>query len=104
MYNKKESKKLRALIVAEKSKATSSLKNEVEKLEAEISKLEEALDHEQNELTIATNKGDNNKTIELLRNINKYEKDIEVKFSALEISQTKLDDMNKEFEKRMNEV
>ena len=37
-------------------------------------------------------------------NINKYEKEIETKFSALEVSQTKLDDMNKEFEKRMNEV
>ena len=80
------------------------LKKEVEKLEAEISKLEELLDHDQNELTKATNKGDNNKSIELLKNINKYEKDIETKFSALEISQTKLDEMNKEFEKRMNEV
>ena len=102
--NKKESKKLRAAIVAEKSKATSPLKKEVEKLENEISKIEELLDHDQNELTKATNKGDNNSSIELLKNINKYEKDIETKFSALEISQTKLDEMNKEFEKRMNEV
>ena len=51
----------------------------------------------------ATNKGDNNSSIELLKNINKYEKDIETKFSALEISQTKLDEMNADFEKRMNE-
>ena len=48
--NKKESKKLRAAIVAEKSKATSPLKKEVEKLENEISKIEELLDHDQNEL------------------------------------------------------
>ena len=102
--NKKESKKLRAAIVAEKSKATAPLKKEVEKLENEISKLEELLDHDQNELTKATNKGDNNASIELLKNINKYEKEIETKFSALEVSQTKLDELNKEFEKRMNEV
>ena len=102
--NKKESKKLRAAIVAEKSKATSPLKKEVEKLENEISKIEELLDHDQNELTKATNKGDNNSSIELLKNINKYEKDIETKFAALEVSQTKLDELNAQFEKRMNEV
>ena len=102
--NKKESKKLRAAIVAEKSKVTAPLKKEVEKLEKEIEKLEELLDHEQNELTTATNRGDNNKSIELLKNIAIYEKNIETKFSALEVSQTKLDELNKEFEIKMNEV
>ena len=102
--NKKESKKLRAAIVAEKSKVTGPLKKEVEKLEKEIEKLEALLGHDESELTIATNKGDNNASIELLKNINSYEKDIEIKFSALEVSQTKLDELNKEFEIRMNEV
>jgi len=102
--NKKESRRLRAIIVQEKSKATAPLKKEVAKLEEQINKLEELLDHDQNELTIATNKGDNNKTIELLKNINLYEKDIEEKFDLLAESQTKLDAMNEDFEKRMSEV
>lgn len=102
--NKKESKRLRAAIVAEKSKATGPLKKEVDKLEKEIEKLEVLLGNDESELTKATNKGDNNASIELLKNIANYEKDIETKFSALEITQTKLDELNKDFEKRMNEV
>ncbi len=83
--NKKESKKLRAAIVSEKSKATAPLKKQMQELEEEIAKLEDA-------------------RVKLSRDIPKIEKEIEQKFELLEATQFKLDDMNKEFERRMNEV
>ncbi|MGE3300037.1 MAG: ATP-binding cassette domain-containing protein, partial [Arcobacter sp.] len=87
--NKKESKKLRAAIVAEKSKATAPLKKQMQELEEEIAKLEDTLEDAR---------------VKLSRDIPKIEKEIEQKFELLEATQFKLDDMNKEFERRMNEV
>lgn len=87
--NKKESKKLRAAIVSEKSKATAPLKKQMQELEEEIAKLEDALEDAR---------------VKLSRDIPKIEKEIERKFELLEATQFKLDDMNKEFERRMNEV
>ena len=87
--NKKESKKLRAAIVSEKSKATAPLKKQMQELEEEIAKLEDALEDAR---------------VKLSRDIPKIEKEIEQKFELLEATQFKLDDMNKEFERRMNEV
>jgi ATP-binding cassette subfamily F protein 3 len=87
--NKKESKKIRAAIVAEKSKATAPIKKQMQELEEEIEKLEDALEDAR---------------VKLSRDIPKIEKDIEDKFASLEALQTKLDVMNKEFEIRMNEA
>ena len=87
--NKKESKKLRAAIVSEKSKATAPLKKQMQELEEEIAKLEDALEDAR---------------VKLSRDIPKIEKEIEQKFELLQATQFKLDDMNKEFERRMNEV
>ena len=87
--NKKESKKLRAAIVQEKSKATTPIKKQMEELEDQIEKLEDALDDAR---------------VKLSKDINKIEKEIEDKFTQLEALQIKLDVMNKEFEIRMNEA
>ncbi len=87
--NKKESKKLRAAIVAEKSKATTPIKKQMQEIEEEMEKLEDALEDAR---------------VKLSRDIPKIEKEIENKFALLEELQTKLDVMNKEFEIRMNEV
>lgn len=87
--NKKESKKLRAAIVSEKSKATAPLKKQMQELEEEIAKLEDSLEDAR---------------VKLSRDIPKIEKEIEQKFELLQSIQFKLDDMNKEFERRMNEV
>lgn len=87
--NKKESKKLRAAIVSEKSKATAPLKKQMQDLEEEIAKLEDSLEDAR---------------VKLSRDIPKIEKEIEQKFELLQSIQFKLDDMNKEFERRMNEV
>lgn len=87
--NKKESKKLRAAIVSEKSKATTPIKKQMSDLEDEIEKLEDALA---------------DAMVKLSKDINKIEKQIEEKFAILEELQIKLDVMNKEFEIRMNEA
>ena len=87
--NKKEIKKLRAAIVSEKSKATAPLKKQMQELEEEIAKLEDSLEDAR---------------VKLSRDIPKIEKEIEQKFELLQSIQFKLDDMNKEFERRMNEV
>ena len=87
--NKKESKKLRAAIVAEKSKATTPIKKQMQEIEEQIEKLEDALEDAR---------------VKLSRDIPKIEKEIEEKFSLLEALQIKLDVMNKEFEIRMSEV
>ena len=87
--NKKESKKLRAAIVSEKSKATAPLKKQMQDLEEEIAKLEDSLEDAR---------------VKLSRDIPKIEKEIEQKFELLQSIQFKLDDMNKEFERRINEV
>ena len=87
--NKKESKKIRAAIVAEKSKATAPIKKQMQEIEEEVEKLEDALEDAR---------------VKLSRDIPKIEKEIENKFALLEELQTKLDVMNKEFEIRMSEV
>jgi len=102
--NKKEIKKLRAVVVQEKSKATAPLKKEVQVQEEEILKLETLLDEAQNELTRLTSKGDNHALTEMSKNIAKYEKQIEEKFEVLAVKQSKLDALNAEFEKRLEEL
>lgn len=102
--NKKEIKKLRAAVVSEKSKATAPLKKEVQEQEDEILKLEALLDETQNELTRLTSKGDNHAITEVSKNVAKYEKQIEEKYEALALKQSKLDALNAEFEKKLEEL
>jgi len=99
--NKKENKKLRSAIVQERSKITSPLKKEVEKLENLIMKNEELVEVLHEELIAASNKNDNSKVIDLSRDVTKYEKEIEENFEQLEVTQTKLDDILEEYESKL---
>ncbi|MDC0933374.1 ABC-F family ATP-binding cassette domain-containing protein [Arcobacteraceae bacterium] len=99
--NKKENKKLRSAIIQERSKTTSPLKKEVEKLENIIMKNEELVEVLHKELMEASNKNDNSKVIELSRDVTKYEKEIEESFEKLEVTQTKLDDILEEYESKL---
>jgi ATP-binding cassette subfamily F protein 3 len=99
--NKKENKKLRSALVQERSKISSPLKKEVEKLENLIMKNEELVESLHKELMEASNKNDNSKVIEISRDVTKYEKEIEESFEQLEVSQTKLDDILKEYESKL---
>lgn len=102
--NKKETKKQRSELVQQRSKLTSPLKKEVEKLENKIIELEEFIEITQKELITASNNNDNSKVIELSSVVIKNEKEVESLFENLELSQTKLDEINEEFEKKLEEL
>jgi ATP-binding cassette subfamily F protein 3 len=103
-YNKKEIKKLRAGVVQEKSQATAPLKKEVKAYEEAIVKLEAKLDEAQNELARLTAQGDNHAITEVSKTIANYEKQIEEQFDALALKQSKLDELNTQFEKKLEEL
>jgi ATP-binding cassette subfamily F protein 3 len=102
--NKKENKKLRTLLIQERSKLTSSLKKEVEKLEKFIVECEEMSEIFNQELATATSSGDNSKIMEISQLISKNEAEIEEKFDTLEIKQNELDVILEEYEKKLADL
>ncbi|MEA2019391.1 MAG: ABC-F family ATP-binding cassette domain-containing protein [Campylobacterota bacterium] len=102
--NKKENKKLRSAIITERSKLTSPLKKEVEKLENQIMETEELLETEHEELIKASNSGDNSKVIELSGIVTSHEKEVEEKFEAMELAQNKLDEIMDEYELKLGNL
>ena len=102
--NKKENKKQRAILLNERNKLTSSLKKEVELLEADIMDLEDVIETEQHQLIHVSNSDDNSRLIELSTLITKQEKAVEEKFERLEISQTKLDEITQEYNEKIEDL
>jgi len=102
--NKKENKKKRSILIQERSKLSSPLKKEVDKLETIIMENEELVETLQKELILASNQGDNSKVIELSRDVTNYEKEIEESFGKLEIAQEKLDEILDEYEIKLEEL
>jgi ATP-binding cassette subfamily F protein 3 len=102
--NKQENKKLRATLVQERSKATSHLKKEVEKLENFIVESEEMMEIYHADLITASNKSDNSKIMEVSQLISKTESEIEKKFELLEVAQNSLDDILKSYDEKIAEL
>ncbi len=102
--NQKENKKLRAEMVRERNKVTSSLKKKVEKLESKIMKTEELLELHHKELIEVSNSGDSSKLMELSKLVSDEEKEVEDAFEELEVAQTQLDEINEEYEQKMAEL
>ncbi len=102
--DRKEQKRLRTALIQERSKLTSPLKKEVEKLETKIMEIEDLLEEEHKELIEASNNGDNSKVIELSGIVTKHEKEVEDNFEKLEIAQTKLDEINEEYEAKLSKI
>jgi len=102
--NKKENKKLRTALINERNKLTTPLKKEVEKLENSIMEIEDLVQKEQAELIQASNQGDNSKVIELSQIVIKHEKEVELMFEKLEVSQTKLDEIIHDYEHKLTEI
>ena len=102
--NKKENKKLRSILVQERSRITSPLKKEIDKLENIIMKNEDLVESLQGFLMTASNEGNNSKVIELSRDVTKYEKEIEDSFELLEVKHNKLDKIEKEYELKLEEL
>lgn len=102
--NNKESKKQRATLIQEKSKATSSLKKEVEKIEKFIVESEEMLELYHQDLAKATGANDNAGIVDASALIARTEKEIEVKFERLEVVQGELDDITKEYDEKLEKL
>jgi len=102
--NKKDAKKLRTALLAERNKLRAPLKKKVENFEKEIIKIEDLIEKEQNELIQATNSADNTKVIELSKNISDYENKVEIKFEELEKFQLELDELNEEYDKKLENL
>lgn len=102
--NYKEMKKLKAQLRREKNAETSSLKKEVEALEKKIIKTEERVEHLHKELAEASQVADNSKIVELSKLISDEETLVEEMFEKLEKSQTKLDEINKKYEQKLEDL
>lgn len=100
----KENKKLKAELVRERNKITSPLKKRVEKLESQIMELEELLESHHKELIEVSNSGDSSALMELSKLVSKEENDVEELFEELESVQTQLDDINEDYEQKIEEL
>nr|WP_321267109.1 ABC-F family ATP-binding cassette domain-containing protein [uncultured Sulfurimonas sp.] len=102
--NQKENKKLRAELVRQRNKVTSSLKKKVEKLESKIMEIEDSLETHHKELIDASNSGDSATLMELSKLVSDKEASVEEMFEELEVAQTELDEINENYESKMNEL
>ena len=102
--NKKENKKLRAALVQERSKLTSPLKKEIDKLEDFIMKTEELISVHHEELVLASNASDSSKVMELSKLVSDEEAEVEAKFERLEVAQNELDEITAEYEEKLSEL
>jgi len=98
---KKENKKLRAALVQERSKATTHLKKEIEKLEKFIMQTEDKVEAEHKALEEASASGDNDTIMALSSSIGKDEAEIEEKFERLEVVQTEFDELTLMYEEKL---
>ncbi|MDQ7044819.1 MAG: ABC-F family ATP-binding cassette domain-containing protein [Sulfurimonas sp.] len=102
--NTKENKKLKAELVRERNKTTSSLKKKVEKLENKIMELEDLVASQHKELIEVSNAGDSSALMELSKLVAANEKEVETLFESLETSQTELDEINDAYDIKIEEL
>ena len=102
--NTKENKKLKAELVRERNKLTSSLKKRVEKLEEAIMNLEDELESNHQELIEASNSGDSASLMELSKTVSDKEAKVEEMFEELELAQNEIDEINEEFDAKVNNL
>ena len=102
--NNKENKKLKAELVRERNKITSPLKKKIEKLENSIMEKEDALEVHHQELVKASNSGDSALLMELSKLVSDEENKVEEMFEDLETIQNELDEVNEEYEQKIEEL
>jgi len=97
----KENKKLKNIIVKERSRATSPLRKEVEKAEKFIMQGETQIKKYHQELVEASTANDSSKVMEVSKLVSDLEAEVEAKFERMEEAQTELDALVEEFEVRI---
>ena len=102
--NRKDSKKQRAAVVADKSKVLSSLKTRIAALEAEITKLEQSVEQDTQALLEASVAGKALTIKQLSASVNASKARIEKLFAELEAVTTEHDAKAREFDQQLNEL
>jgi ATP-binding cassette, subfamily F, member 3 len=102
--NKKELKAKRAAIVQERSKKSSPLKKEIERLENSIMKSEDALEEHHNALIAASNANDNVKIQDISKIVMTHEREVEASFELLESKTHELDELVDYYESKLSEL
>ncbi len=102
--NRKDAKKLRSSIVSDKSRVLSSLKSRIAALEVEITKLEQAVERDTQELLEASVKGKALTIRQLSQSVNEAKARIETLFAELETVTTEHDAKAQEFDQQLNEL
>jgi ATP-binding cassette, subfamily F, member 3 len=102
--NRKDAKKQRASLVSDKSKVLSSLKSRIAALEAEITKLEQAVERDTQELLEASVSGKALTIRQLSQAVNDAKARIEALFAELETVTTEHDAKAQEFDRQLSEV
>jgi ATP-binding cassette subfamily F protein 3 len=102
--NRKDSKKLRSAIVSDRSRALSSLKARIAALEEEITKLEEAVERDTQELLEASVKGRALSIRQLSQSVSDGKARIEALFAELEKVTAEHDAKAREFDRQMSEL
>jgi ATP-binding cassette, subfamily F, member 3 len=100
----KDTKKIRANIIAEKSKALGALKNRIAALEAEITKLEQDMEKDNQALLNASMKGEALAIKQLSQSVREARPRIDALFAELETVSTEHDTKANEFDQKLNEL
>jgi len=102
--NRRDSKKLRAAIVSDKSKILSTLKARITSIEEEIAKLEQGVELTTQELLEASVKGKALEIKKLSQSVNEAKSRIEKLFAELETVTAEHDAKALEFDQQLNEL
>jgi len=101
---KKESKRLRADIINERSRALSPLKNRINEIESEITSAEKQLARDNESLVAASRRGDGKAIMGLSLSIHDAKKNIDSLFDELEVITVEHDALSREFEQKLENI
>jgi ATP-binding cassette, subfamily F, member 3 len=101
---RKESKRLRADIINERSRALAPIKNRINEIETAITEAEKKLARDNESLIAASQRGDGKAIIDLSLSIHGGKKEIDDLFDELEVLTVEHDALAGKFERRLSEI
>ncbi|MCK9419892.1 MAG: ATP-binding cassette domain-containing protein [Nitrospirae bacterium] len=102
--NRKDSKKIRAAILTDKSRSLSALKKKISALEEEITKLEFDAEQDTQKLLAVSVKGEALSIKRLSQSLRDNKARIDARFAELQTITTEHDEKAKEFDQQLNEL
>jgi ATP-binding cassette subfamily F protein 3 len=101
---KKESKRLRADIINERSRVMTPVRNRINEIEAAITRAEGQIARDNEALIIASQKGDGKAIMNLSLNVHEARQEIDGLFDELEVLTVEHDALAEQFEERLREI